>query len=100
MLKVFVVEVTTPALTEVEHAMLHILAPLGLWSFRGNPSVHVAVRPGGLFDVELVHLQGGKRLSGDERSDVPVEMTPAGHPHLEPIEAVLPLPDVQLRAEA
>src|SRR5437016_6117821 len=70
------------------------------WSFRGNPSVQIAVRLGDLLNVELVHLHGSKRLSRDERPNVPVQMTPAGQPHLEPIEAVLPLLHVQVRAES
>src|SRR5262249_20707454 len=64
--------VTAPALSRVEQATL------GIGFLRGNPSVDIAVRPGGLLDVELVNLHGGKRLRRDERSHVPIQMTPAG----------------------
>ena len=67
---------------------------------RGDPSVQIAVRPGRLLDVELVHLHGSKRLSRGERSHVPVQVTAAGQPHLQPVEAALPLLHLRLRAEA
>lgn len=38
-------------------------------------------------------------LGRDERPHVPVEVAAAGHPHLQPVEAVLPLPHARLRAE-
>ena len=75
-------------------------APLSLPRlFRGNASIHIAVRLGDLLHVELIYLHGSKRLSRDERSYVPVQMTPIGQPHLQPIEAVLPLPHFQVRAD-
>ena len=62
--------------------------------------VRQALRNEQLTVFGLLRIHGGKRLSRDERPDVPVEMTPAGQPHLEPIEAVLPLLHVQVRAES
>jgi hypothetical protein len=45
-----------------------------------------------LLDIELVNLHKSKWLSRDKRSHVPIQMTPIGKSHLQPILAVL-LPD-------
>ena len=68
--------------------------------FRGHTSVQIAVRLGSLLDIERVRRHRRKRLRPDQRRHVPVEVTPVREPHLEPIEPVLPLLHVRLRAES
>jgi hypothetical protein len=64
------------------------------------PVVWPTVRLGRLLEIELVNLHRRKWLDRDERPHVPVQMVPAGQLHVQPVDAALPLLDLQLRAEA
>lgn len=51
-------------------------------SFPGNAPVEVAVRPGRLFRVELLYLDGRERLCDDQFLHVPVQVTAICEQHL------------------
>src|SRR5262249_37758153 len=69
-------------------------------SFGRHAPVQVAVRLGRALQVELLDLDRGEGLSGDQGLHVPVQVTAVGEAHLQPVQAALPLLDARLRAEA
>ena len=50
--------------------------------------------------IELVKLHGSKGLCRDQRPHVPIQMTPTGQAHMQPVEAMLPLLDAWLRTDS
>src|SRR5262245_58287620 len=58
------------------------------------------MRPERPLQVELVDLDRGEGLHGDQGLYVPVQVAPIGKAHLQSVQAVLPLLDPRLPAEA